>query len=150
MTPKFFEITSPRDMLEKAKRDLDRLKSELDTDTIFNFFVTTYHVMDYVKAQGSVCQSSIDAMYKDKAFQMCNFIANKGKHIKLKKYISTGDPYQTKHKPGALFGAACFGEAMFGEGESFAIIDGTCEIDVIVLGIALISKWETFFLDNGL
>jgi hypothetical protein len=52
MTHNFFEISSPRHMLEKAKREFARMKAELNTDTIFNFFVTIYHVKDYVEAQG--------------------------------------------------------------------------------------------------
>lgn len=137
-------------MLEKAKRELDKMKSSLDTDSIFNFFVTTYHVMDYVRAKGSVSQSAIDAFYSDSDFQMCNFICNKGKHIQLKKYAKTSDPYKTKHTLGVLYGAVSFNEAMYNEGESYVIVDGSREIDIIVLGESLIVKWEKFFADNSL
>jgi hypothetical protein len=77
----FFEISSPRDMLGKAKRELEKMNSDLTTDTVFNFFVTAYHVMDYVKAQEKASKIEIDKMYADSDFEMCNFICNKGKHI---------------------------------------------------------------------
>ena len=121
MGDNFFEISSPRDMLEKAKRELEKMKLELTTDTVFNFFVTAYHVMDYVKAQGKARKIEIDKMYADSDFEMGNFICNKGKHIQLKK----GDPYKTKYKPGATLGRANLGEIEFGAAESYVIVEGT-------------------------
>jgi len=35
----FFKIASPRDLLDKAKRDYAKLEAEISTDTIFHFFV---------------------------------------------------------------------------------------------------------------
>lgn len=47
----FFELKSPRDMLEKARREFSRLRSDLNTDNVFNFFVTIHHIKDYVSAR---------------------------------------------------------------------------------------------------
>jgi hypothetical protein len=117
------------------------MKLELTTDTVFNFFVTAYHVMDYVKAQGKARKIEIDKMYADSDFEMGNFICNKGKHIQLKK----GDPYKTKYKPGATLGRANLGEIEFGAAESYVIVEGTVEVNVLDLSERLIAKWDARF-----
>ena len=142
----FFEISSARDMLGKAKRELEKMNSDLTTDTVFNFFVTAYHVMDYVKAQGKASKIEIDKMYADPDFEMCNFICNKGKHIRLKK----GSSYKTIYNPGALLGAANFGEVEFAESKSYVVVDGHVKVNVLDLSERLIAKWETFFSRNGI
>jgi hypothetical protein len=50
MSTKLFDLSSPRDMLNKANRELVKLKVDLDIDKFFNCFASLYHVMDYVKA----------------------------------------------------------------------------------------------------
>ena len=91
----FFEIASPRDLLKKAKRDYVKMKADTSTDTVFNFFVTTYHVVDYVKALGTVGDSTIEQLYADDDFKICQFLCNKGKHIKLR----SGEPYEAQYQP---------------------------------------------------
>ena len=68
-------------MLAKAERELVNLKQSTNIDTVFNFFVTTYHVVDYVKSSGKVASSAIDQLYTDPDFDMCRFICNRGKHL---------------------------------------------------------------------
>ena len=143
----FFEISSPRDMLEKAKRELARMQTEVNIDTIFNFFVTTYHVMDYVKVQGVAPRTAINAMYQDHDFELCRFICNKGKHL----ILQNGDKVtETVHNPGAVFGGAIFGSSMFGQAPSNTFfIDGQV-VDFVNLGNKLIAKWDVFFTNYGI
>lgn len=70
-----------RVILEKAKRELNAMKTKLSADTVFNFFVTAYHIMDYVKNLAGVSKPAIDAMYADPDFDTCKFICNRGKHL---------------------------------------------------------------------
>jgi hypothetical protein len=149
MAESFFEIYSPRDLFEKAKRDFVKMDSELNTDNIFNFFVTAYHVMDYVKAQGKARQDAIEKMYDDEDFQMCNYLCNKGKHLKLTK-LTKGDPFQTRHSFGAVYGKAMYNEVTYNEKESYSLIAGRKKIDVTKIGQRLLKKWEQFFTDNGI
>lgn len=145
MTENFFEIRSPRDLFKKAKRDFVEMNSDLNTDNIFNFFVTAYHVMDYAKAQGKAGQDAIEKMYDDEDFQMCNYLCNKGKHLKLDR----GDPFQTRHSFGAVYGKAIYDEVKYDEGESYSLIADGKKIDVTELGHRLLKKWDQFFTDNG-
>ena len=52
MSEIYFELSKPIDVLNKAKREFEKMQKDLNTDNIFNFFVTAYHIMDYVKSQG--------------------------------------------------------------------------------------------------
>ncbi len=150
MSQQFFELRSPRDMLEKAQRELERMTTHFDTDSLFNFFVTAYHVMDYVKACGRVGSVAIDAMYADPDFELCLFLSNKGKHIQLKKYVDKAEPYEAKHKRAALYGAVSYREATYRQAETYVILDGSTQIEPLALAQRLIAKWETFLTDNGL
>lgn len=149
MGKEFFEIVSPRDLLEKAKRDYEKIKIDTSTDTIFNFFVTAYHIVDYVRALGTVAQTEIDKLYLDTDFRMCQFLCNKGKHIQLRG----NEPYEAKHVPaiqGGVLGSFVLGVDRLGGPEKFVIVDGTQEFDVIKVGNNLIMKWEDFFLSHGI
>jgi hypothetical protein len=42
------------------------------------------------------------------------------------------------------------GEAALGEGESYSLIAGEQQVDIIDLGQRLLEKWERFFRDNGI
>ena len=41
----FFELRTPRDLLEKAHREHDRLTCAFNIDNVFNFFVTAFHIV---------------------------------------------------------------------------------------------------------
>ncbi len=145
----FFEITSPRDLLDKAKRDYEKMKTDTSSDTVFNFFVTAYHVMDYVKALGTIDKPAIDQLYADADFRMCQFLCNKGKHIKLR----SKEPFKAKHQPaieGGTLGSFEFGFDCLGGPERFVLLDGDQVINVIELGERLIDKWEGFFVTHGI
>jgi len=130
--PIFFQISSPRDMLEKAKREYSRMKLNLDTDIIFNFFVTTYHIMDYVKALGTIDGAAIQQMFDDKDFRMCNYVCNKGKHA----ILTNVSPYSS-HSDGPPGGEII---------HTVRTPDKTVRVEE--LADKLIAKWEKFFADN--
>ncbi len=143
----FFELRTPRDMHKKAERELEIMQSDLNTDTIFNFFVTAYHIKDYVEKQGTVSNAAIKSMYDDNDFKMCQFICNKGKHLVLTK----NDP-DTKavYKPGALYGSALYNTAIFNESSSYKFFVDGQEVNFIELGKTLIEKWDKFFIENNI
>jgi hypothetical protein len=73
----FFELKSPRDMLEKARREFNRLQADLNTDNVFNFFVTVHHIKDYAEDYGI----PKDQWPKGGDFQTCRKICNMAKHL---------------------------------------------------------------------
>ena len=79
----FFELTTPRDMLEKAKRELIRLEENLHIDHVYNFFTTAYHIQDYLKNGNYLSQSEVDKFFNDQDLKDCRDICHKGKHLKV-------------------------------------------------------------------
>jgi hypothetical protein len=146
----FFQLRSPRDMYEKAKREFARMKLSPNIDTVFNFYVTAYHVKDYVEKQTTVPETAIKAFLADQAFQMCGYICNKGKHLELTRSPWKDYPFKTQHNPGALFDGAPFDEVCFDASESYCLVVDGKETNVVALGQQLLEKWEVFFKDNGI
>jgi hypothetical protein len=144
-----FLLCTPRDMLEKAKRDLVRLRAEPNADSVFNFFVTAYHIMDYVRELGTISQSAMDSMYADIDFDLCRFICNRGKHLIVRKDPKT---VETRRTAGAVLGKMQLGDpgAALGTEPRWQFFCDNKEIDPLQLGQTLVKKWETFFTVNGI
>ena len=128
---KFFEYSTPRQILDKAKRDLQKLSQDTNTDNIFNFFVTAYHVVDYIKALNTVPAGDIEALYEEPDFRKCKYVCNKSKHRTLDK---GDDEFITYQRPSAALGEFVLGESMLGLGRAYFIIDEAEQVDVIDLG----------------
>jgi hypothetical protein len=138
----FFEHSTPRQMLEKAKRELEKLSRDTQTDNIFNFFVTAYHVVDYVRVLKTVPPDDIEALYEEPDFRKCRYICNKCKHRILEK---GDDEFVTYRRPSAALGELTLGESALGLGRAFFVIDETEQVDVLDLGRRIIDRWEAFF-----
>ncbi|KKB61156.1 hypothetical protein WM40_24800 [Robbsia andropogonis] len=67
----FFQIKSPLDMLEKARRERNRMVAEVHIDHVYNFFVTVAHVADYVKHSGAVEQKGSGANRWSESVTLC-------------------------------------------------------------------------------
>ena len=53
----FFKITT-KALYEKTLFDYEKLTEELSPSNVFNFFVTAYHLKDYVKAEYNLNESA--------------------------------------------------------------------------------------------
>jgi hypothetical protein len=83
MSDQFFDLRSPRDMLDKAIRERERMKQDLSIDNVFYFFITAFHVFDYVKKSGLVSESDLTELLGNHDIYDCCFICFKAKHLKL-------------------------------------------------------------------
>jgi hypothetical protein len=142
----FFEFSTPRQILGKAIRDLQKLEEELTIDNVFNFFVTAYHVVDYVRTMEAAPDDAIRDLYEEPDFRMCRYICNKGKHLALRG----GDEFSTYYRPGSALGEFVIGESALGLGPAYLVIDDTDQVDVIDLGQRIIRRWESFFEEHGI
>lgn len=139
-----FLIFSAEDMLAKAKRELIQLKRKMNADTIFNFFVTAYHVMDYVKALATVPEVAIKSMYADPDFKLCQSICTRGKHLRVTKRSKKP---RVKSVGGGLNRSA-LNEAAVNAGTDWAFYCDDVEVNPVELGETVIQKWERFFGEN--
>lgn len=144
---RFFEYSTPRQILGKAKRDLQELSQDTNIDNIFNFFVSAYHVVDYVKVLNTVPAGDIKALYEEPDFRKCRYICNKSKHRTLDK---GDDEFITYRRPSAALGECILGESVLGLGRAYFIIDEAEQVDVLDLGKRIIDRWEALFNTHGI
>jgi hypothetical protein len=135
----YFELRSPRDMLEKARRELRRLQQQLTIDNVFNFFVTAHHIQDYVRRASSVPQSTLDAFLSDPDLKDCGDLCNKGKHLQL-----TRRPDPSTVIWDSTIGGAPIGALPIGGGERWMLFSGMRQIDVGLLAERVVAKWGSF------
>lgn len=138
-------ISSAGDMLAKARYDLQTMQDDLNAYTVFNYFVTCYHISDYVKGLDSV--SPLTAFRRDPDFQTANFICNRGKHFKLDR---SNQKNVDEVLTGSMLGLMRLGAVRLGEPIHWRLyIDGN-EVDPVELAGRLVDKWEQFFRRNNI
>lgn len=132
-------------MLEKTRREYQRLSDCLEIDNVFNFFVTAYHVSDYIRKTGAVPQTVLDTFLHDQDIKDCHDLCDKGKHLVLSKR-----PNPTTHIWSGCIGGAPINAIPINGGDKWVLFAGDREVDVEWLAKRVLSKWETFFSANGL
>jgi hypothetical protein len=83
-----YGLKSPRDLLEKLKRDAKLLVQDITSDKFFNFVVTGYSIIDWVRNDASISQSAksaVNNLYNDPWIKVCGDLANASKHFTLDK-----------------------------------------------------------------
>lgn len=121
----FLELRTPSDMLDKALREHARLIQSWDIDNLFNFFVTAYHIKDYVLKTHAAHQAAVEAFLNDPDLKACRDLCDQGKHLRL---TYRQDPLHTSMS--GAFGDAPFGAMPFGDGPVWLVHteDGTFDI----------------------
>lgn len=141
----FFELRTPRDMLEKARREHERLRTRFDIDNLFNFFVTANHIRDYIQKTRTVPPLTLDAFLQDPDLKDCRDLCDKGKHLALTR---RDDPTTVTMSGG--YGDAPYGAMPYGGGTVWLLNTGNRSVDVQSLANRVLVKWDAFFVDNGL
>jgi len=132
-------------MLEKATREYTRLCKSFEIDNVFNYFVTAYHISDYIKKTNAIDQAILNKFLDDPDIKLSRDLCDKGKHMTL---THRPDP-QTKVVNGA-WGTSPWGLAPWGGGASWTLLTNDQKIDIEQLSKTVLEKWTTFFQDNGL
>jgi hypothetical protein len=141
----FMELHTPRDMLEKAKREHARLRASFEIDHVFNFFVTANHVRDYVEKSGAATQAEVEVFFQDRDMKDCRDLCDKAKHLRLTK---RADP-MTHSWSGTIGGAPIGVLPIGGSGEWELWSDGRA-VALAPLADRVLQKWEKFFEEQGL
>jgi hypothetical protein len=146
-------LKTATDLLRKAKRDAALLQEEITSDRFFNFVVTAYSLIDWIKHDPTVPQSAkeqavIDDIYGDRWLLLCGDAATGAKHFKLTRREPTADKVSVISD----WGAGRFGKGAFGVGEEHITVhlpDGTI-YDALELVAGVIGAWESFFSQHGI
>jgi hypothetical protein len=80
-TTGIFALSSPRDLFEKLRHDLDELKAQPDnTYLAFNFVVTAEHMLDWLHP-GSANRKIRERLRTDPLLALISHLANGAKHF---------------------------------------------------------------------
>jgi hypothetical protein len=136
-------------MLEKARREHSRLTAAFNIDNVFNFFVTAYHIQDYVRESNAVPPVTIDAFVDSQDIKDARDLCDKGKHLHLtrRKYP---DPSATRRVRGPLNTVPLNTMVLNGGKEIWMLESGARTVEVAALADRVIRQWDAFFATNGL
>ena len=136
----FFELRTPKDMLEKSRREHERLVGDFNIDHLFNFFVTANHIRDYVCKSGLVDQCLLEEFMSNQDLRDCRDLCNQGKHL-----ILTRRSNPTTTILSGCIGGAPIGVLPIGGGDKWVLLSEGREVDVQDLAQRVLEKWNNFF-----
>jgi hypothetical protein len=146
-----FGFSSIRDVLAKLERDAAALDEEVSGDRFFNFVVTGYSMIDWVKNDPTVPASAkleVQYLHSDRYLRVCGDLATAVKHFRLTRRA----PKVVSADSERGFGVGRFGRGGFGVGEESIEInlnDGTY-INGLDLVQSVVAKWKSFFSAHGI
>lgn len=146
--PLTFGLQTPRDLFDKLKRDAALLEEEVTSDRLFNFVVTGYSIIDWLKHEPSAPQAATQAMYQNQWIKICGDLATACKHFEL----TTRRPITSDAKSGRGWGRGRWGKGGYGIGEEDILIelnDGS-SLPSFELVERVVETWDKFFLSCGL
>jgi hypothetical protein len=147
-----FGFSNIHDLFAKLERDAAALDEEVTSDRFFNFVVTAYSLIDWVKNDPTVPALAkrkflVDKLYKDQWLKVCGDLATACKHFELLLRV----PITSSATSMQGFGVGRYGKGGYGVGEEgikVTLNDGTTfQCQDFVNGV--LTTWKTFFSVHG-
>jgi|HubBroStandDraft_6_1064221.scaffolds.fasta_scaffold205895_3 hypothetical protein len=141
-------MSSVRDLLIKLQRDADLLEDEVTNDRFFNFVITGYSMIDWVKHDPSVpigakTHIAIQGLRSDRWLTVCGDLATASKHFKLTHRV----PVVASTDSSRGYNLGRYGKGGYGIGEASIDVelnDGT-KFGCLDLVRGVLSTWSSFF-----
>ncbi len=146
-------FNTPRDLLEKLKRESARLEQKANGDNLFNFVTTAWHLgADWLRKGPAKLSPTMEVdrliLVKNPLLQICRDINNASKHFTLNYMPATTDII---HHPPAIFGEAVLGLSRFGDTRgTYTFVAGNKEYDLDIWRAGVIQLYEVYFQKYGL
>jgi hypothetical protein len=148
-----FGLNTPRDLLEKARREFAILESAAMmqdetqmADALFNFAVTAYHVKDWLEHHLSRSRSSVDVdgyVARHPALLICRDLCNAGKHVVLEyKSVTEAVLASPESTPAGL---ALDGSRSAPIYRVVVVRKDGSTLDAVELATLALNDWERFF-----
>lgn len=146
-------LTSAADLFHKLQRDVGRLNHEVTSDDFFDFVVTGYSLIDWIKNDPAIpaaakSQVELDSLYREPWLKVCGDLANASKHFTLTKRTPvTASATSTKG-----FGVGGFGKGGYGVGEESieVTISNGKPWTALEFVCGVIQAWLGFFGRHGI
>jgi hypothetical protein len=145
-----YGLLSARSLYEKLQRDAKALKEEVNSDRFFNFVVTGYSLIDWVKKIRQFHKQlklPLKIFTDDQWIKTCRDLANASKHFTLNY-----PPITSSATSEQGFGVGRFGLGGFGLGEErieVKLTDGS-SFDCFELVDGVMNTWKDFFSSHGI
>lgn len=148
-----FGLATTKDLFAKLQRDAVALNDEVTSDRLFNFVVTGYSMIDWIKNDPSVpatakSKSIRDSLHGDSWLKICGDLANAVKHFTL----ATRKPVTSSAATSQGYGVGRYGKGGFGFGEEsieLVLNDGT-SFHCLDLVQGVLTTWQSFFTTHGM
>jgi hypothetical protein len=155
MNTGIFGLNQPEELLDKLEHDFERLQDDMGQQvmlyTAFDFFVTAYSLVDWVKKHKSLTQAQVDALYQEMLIKICADLANGSKHFQLTKPPKTT---LTTHSSSPVFEPGVFEPGVFQDDwqawvklsaseAAAAGVPTTCP--VMTLATEVLAHWRRYF-----
>lgn len=142
-----FGLQSASDLYGKLQRDAAALNQEITSDNFFNFVVTGYSLIDWVRHETSTQSNrlgAVDQISKDEWLKICGDIVTAAKHHTITRRPGVITSNVTVDRG---FGFGRFDQGSWGVGEEEILVelnDGrTFSCLEFVQGV--LETWRTFF-----
>ncbi len=150
-----FSLLSVNDLFAKLQRDAAALEQEVTSDRLFNFVVTGYSMIDWVKNDPKVPPAAkadpvVQGLHDDRWLRICGDLANGCKHFTLDLHKRKPITASASSKRG--YGVGRYGKGGYGVGEESIEVqlnDGT-SFPCLDLVNNVIKSWQSFFKSQGL
>jgi hypothetical protein len=148
-----YSFKSAQDMLNKLRREHQRLLTEVSGDNFLNFVVTAYHLAEWVEKDPKVpaaAKNDIPTVRKASSIATCRDLTNASKHFNLKAGYK--DQVASTATSMSGWGAGRYGVGGYGIGEesiTIDLLDGT-SLNALGLAADALQEWESFFTRHSI
>lgn len=152
--PHTYGLKTASDLLSKLDRDAKLLREGVTSDRFFNFVVTAYSLVDWVKNDPAIPQpakSDLKRFRSTKVIEICRDLANASKHFSLDPQRNS-NPTVSDTKSDQGFGIGRFGVGGYGVGEEkiSVFLGANNSIDGLDLVEETLRDWHHFFSNHGI
>lgn len=147
---------TPKELLDKSLRELKRLddafaeqrETEIG-DSIFNFFITTYHIKDWLIQSGKIDKTKVENYVKNSDWlSVCRDICNSGKHFTIERYDPVAKDMYEPDLPSIIF-TGFNGNTVEVKNNRIEIrAHGNKTYELLELARKSFEEWENFFTEN--
>ena len=141
-------LTSALDLFHKLQRDVERLNKEVTSDDFFNFVITGYSLIDWVKHDATLPASArsseeIQRLYNEPWLKVCGDLATASKHYTLTRR----KPVVTSAKSQSGWGKGRYGKGTYGIGEEDIVIriNNDTKWTALEFACGVLQAWLHFF-----
>jgi hypothetical protein len=145
--PGYFDLTSPEDLLGKARRDLARFDADPNSDDLWNAVVTVNHVWDWADGDPSIPNADMPSRDTDETLRILQDLANGLKHFRSRPATPSTEVITTS----SSLGQFVLGKSPLGAPPR---VDFYVSTDRMVEGVSVsvrdlvedaIGTWDAFF-----